>query len=46
VPELDVIIALLLLGSIVGFTAGLLGIGGGAMLVPSLKAIFYIKACL
>ena len=39
-PELDVIIALLLLGSIVGFTAGLLGIGGGAMLVPSLTAIF------
>jgi uncharacterized membrane protein YfcA len=40
VPELEVIIALLLLGSVVGFTAGLLGIGGGAIMVPGLTAIF------
>lgn len=39
-PELEIIISLLLLGSAVGFTAGLLGVGGGAIMVPGLTAIF------
>lgn len=39
-PEIEVIISLLLLGSAVGFTAGLLGVGGGAIMLPGLTAIF------
>lgn len=39
-PELEIIIAFILLGSVVGFTAGLLGVGGGGIMVPVLTTIF------
>ena len=38
--EIQWIIAFLLLGSIVGFMAGLLGIGGGGIMVPVLTTLF------
>lgn len=38
--ELELILYLLLLGTFVGFMAGTLGIGGGAILVPILTSIF------
>ncbi|WP_428241492.1 sulfite exporter TauE/SafE family protein [Gynuella sp.] len=37
---LNVIVALLLLGAIVGIMAGLLGIGGGGIMVPALTTLF------
>ena len=38
--ELEIIISFLLLGSVVGVTAGLLGVGGGGIMVPVLTTIF------
>ena len=38
--SLDIIISFLLLGCVVGFMAGLLGIGGGGIMVPILSTIF------
>ncbi|PCJ35043.1 MAG: hypothetical protein COA75_11710 [Cellvibrionales bacterium] len=37
------IVAFLLLGAFVGFMAGLLGIGGGGIMVPSLTTIFLLQ---
>lgn len=42
-PEVEWIISFLLLGSFVGFMAGLLGIGGGGIMVPVLTAIFLLQ---
>ena len=41
---LDSIVILLLLGAIVGFFAGLLGIGGGGIMVPVLTSFFLYKS--
>jgi uncharacterized protein len=41
--DVSVILALLLLGSITGFLAGLLGIGGGMLLVPFMTALLTAK---
>ncbi|MFB1035170.1 MAG: sulfite exporter TauE/SafE family protein, partial [Sinobacterium sp.] len=38
--EIEFIIQLSLLGIVVGFTAGLLGVGGGGILVPMLTSIY------
>ena len=37
---LDIIIIFMILGAVVGFMAGLLGIGGGGIMVPILTSIF------
>ncbi|MDN3651200.1 sulfite exporter TauE/SafE family protein [Thalassotalea ponticola] len=37
---IDFLLLLLLLGAVVGVLSGLLGIGGGALLVPALTAVF------
>jgi uncharacterized membrane protein YfcA len=42
--EIHWILSYLLLGSVVGFMAGLLGIGGGAIMVPVLTAIFLMQS--
>jgi uncharacterized membrane protein YfcA len=39
-PDTEFILACLLLGTVAGFLAGLLGIGGGALLVPMLVSLF------
>lgn len=41
--DADMVVSLLLLGSVVGFMAGLLGIGGGGIMVPVLTAIFLAR---
>ena len=38
--EIEFIIQLSLLGIVVGFAAGLLGVGGGGILVPMLTTMF------
>ncbi|WP_432473245.1 sulfite exporter TauE/SafE family protein [Amphritea sp. HPY] len=38
--EIELIISFVLLGSVVGFLAGLLGIGGGLVMVPVLTSLF------
>jgi len=38
--EIEWIFAFLLLGSVIGFIAGLLGVGGGGIMVPALTFIF------
>ena len=40
---LDTVIIFLVLGVVVGFFAGLLGIGGGGIMVPVLTAYFLYK---
>ena len=42
--EWQLVLELLLLGSVAGFLAGLLGIGGGAMLVPFMTLVLSSKA--
>ncbi len=39
-PDTEFVFACLLLGTVVGFFAGMLGIGGGALLVPILVSLF------
>lgn len=39
-PDTEFVLACLLLGTVVGFFAGMLGIGGGALLVPMLVSLF------
>lgn len=39
-PDTEFVLACLLLGTVVGFFAGMLGIGGGALLVPILVSLF------
>jgi uncharacterized membrane protein YfcA len=41
--ELQWILSFLLLGGVVGFAAGLLGVGGGGILVPILTSIFLLQ---
>lgn len=41
--EIEWIVSFLLLGSCVGFMAGLLGIGGGGIMVPVLTTIFLLQ---
>ena len=41
--DITLILALLALGAVVGFAAGLLGIGGGLLLVPFLTFLFTIR---
>jgi uncharacterized membrane protein YfcA len=41
--SIDFIVALLALGAVVGFMAGLLGIGGGGIMVPILTSLFLAK---
>jgi uncharacterized membrane protein YfcA len=43
--EWQLIAELLLLGSVTGFLAGLLGIGGGMLLVPFLTIFLPTAAC-
>ena len=41
--DISIIAVLIAIGAVVGVTAGLLGVGGGAIMVPAFTALFMAK---